>query len=283
MLSSSHPACDGPIELDDPLEAFQDFTAMLLTPLKSCIYPSHPTTKDVGRLLRLLVLCNKYAAREFEEHLVGIVKPLVQEETLPSNLKADLTVTEVLRVANAVDRLELAEAARQILLDELWGDSTRLPTSTCSSHETLLFAESIGDEELIGAAYYRLLMSGDVPCSSPLRQTLDRGMIRCGEEWQKIFNSWGQGKTVSGGSLWRDEGFYRSCPSSSELFLSGVWSSISEASLPWFDVVGKVQCATYWQAANLDGWYDGRGTPTQQELARIKKEVYSYFVEKPPV
>ena len=181
-----------------------------------------------------------------------------------------------------VDRLEIAEAARQILLDELWGDSTKLPTLACSSHETLLYAESIGDKELIGAAYYRLLISGDVPGSSPLRQALDRGMIRCGEEWQKIFNSWGQGKTVSGRSLWYDEDRrYYHHPSSSETFLSGAWSSIAEASLPWFDVVGKVQCVTCWQGNSYCD--DGGESPAEQELARIKEEAYSYFMGETPV
>jgi len=209
---------------------------------------------------------------------------------LPSNLKADLTATEVLRVADVVDRPEIAEAARQILLDELWGDSTKPPTPACSPHKTLLFAESIGDKELIGAAYYQLLLSGGVPGSSPLRQTLDRGMIRCGEEWQKIFNSWGQGKTVSGGSLCCSEDHPHSeCNDPTERVLSGIWSHIAEASLPWFDVVGKVQCATYWQAANRTCWRDEWDmptltlTPTKQELARIKEEAYSYFMGETPL
>jgi hypothetical protein len=85
-----------------------------------------------------------------------------------------------MRVASLVNRPEIAEGARKILLDELWDG----PAVARPLFETLLHAEFIGDKELIGAVDYRLLISGDKTGSTPsLRQTLDRGMIRCGEEW----------------------------------------------------------------------------------------------------
>jgi len=176
MLSSSHPSNDSPIALDDPVEAFRDFTDMLLTydptprgfmislishfsPLHSCIHASHPANEQLGRLLQLLVLCNKYGIREFEEHVLTLVKRLSHPDKLPSNLKGDLTITELMRVASLVNRPEIAEGARTILLDELWGDGTKVPAVARPPYETLLYAEFISDKELISAAYYRLLIS----------------------------------------------------------------------------------------------------------------------------
>jgi hypothetical protein len=222
-------------------------------------------------LLRLLVFCNKYAAREFEEHLVTLVKPLVQADTLSSSLGVDLTVTEVLRIANMVDQPVIAEVARQNFLDELWGDCETTTPLAGPPYETLLFAESIGDKELIGAAYYQILISGDTSGSTPaLRQTLDRGMIRCGEEWQKVFNLWGQGKY--------EKEF--SCANCHQRHLYGIWSRIAAASLAWYDVVGKVRCAARWQSDNMYSYGCCSMKAAAPELARIKKEVYSYFMEE---
>jgi hypothetical protein len=252
------------------------------SPLHSCIHPSHPANEELGRLLRLLVLCNKYGIREFEEHVLTLVKPLSHPDRLPSNLKADLTATEVIRVAILVNQPEIAEGARKILRDEVWGDRTKVPAAIARlPYETLLYAESIGDKDLIGAAYYRLLISGDKAgstCTPSLRQTLDRGMIRCGEEWQKIFDSWGRGKSAAGGPLLYCEYCGHSL-SGQERFMSRIWSLIAEASTPWYDVAGKVRCAMRLEGDPYPCCSRAVG-PATRELARIKKEAYSYFMEE---
>ena len=253
------------------------------SPLQSCINPSHPATKKLGRLLRLLVLCNKYGAREFEEHIAKFVQRLIGPNRPRWDLDADVTIIEMMKIANVVDRPRIFKRARQILLDEAWGatDSTSVRAVALPPHELLLYAESIGDKELIGFAHYQLLVSGDKTGLTPsLCQTLNRGMIRCGEEWERIFRSWAQGKRVSGGSLCNCEvcgsyGYNRN-----EGFLHGVWSAIAMASLPWYDVAGKLRCAVVWETSDGPRCCSKPIRPAKRELARIKKEVDSYFIEE---
>ena len=255
------------------------------SPLQSCINPSHPATEELGRLLRLLVLCNKYGAREFEEHIAKFVENLTRQDQPRWDLGADLPITEVMNIAIVVDRPQFFERARQVLVDEVWGapDSRTVPAVARQPHELLIYAESIGDKELIGFAYYQLLVSGDKTGLTPsLCQTLNRGMTRCGEEWEKIFNSWGQGKQVSGGSLFYCEvcghGDYISAEETGK-FLRSLWPTIARASLPWYDVVGKLRRAVTISAYSPYCCRKSIG-PAKRELSRIKKEVYSYFMEE---
>jgi len=255
------------------------------SPLQSCINSSHPAAKKLGRLLRLLVLCNKYGADEFEEHIVNIVERLIGPVRRRWGLDADVTIIEMMNIANVVDQPRIVERARQILVDEVWrateSASVRAPT-----HELLLHAESIGDKELIGFVYYQLLVSGDKTGLTPsLCQTLNRGMIRCGEEWENIFNSWAQGKQVSGGSLFYCEVCECGYSSAEKIdkFLHSLGPTIVRASLPWYDVLGKLRRAAVWETGNGPNCCSKPIRPAQRELSRIKKEVYSYFVEEGPI
>jgi len=190
-----------------------------------------------------------------------------------------------MNIAIVVDRPQIFERARHILVDEVWGatDSSKVPAVARQPHEPLLYAESIGDKELIGFAYYQLLVSGDKTGLTPsLCQTLNRGMTRCGEEWEKIFNSWGQGEQVSGGSLFYCEicghGGYISADKTKNS-LQSLWPTIARASLPWYDVVGKLRSALTLDAYNPYCCRRSIG-PVKRELSRIEKEVYSYFMKE---
>jgi len=260
---------DTPIELDDPLEAFCAFRSMLLTPLDSCLIPSHPMSKRLDKLLELLVLCHKYEAHKFEDHVASLVIPLVQTNTLQTNLFACPTISpnNVLQVATVVDRPEIGMAAHNLLTRNLW-------RSAHDPHEVLAFAESINDQKLVGTAYYQIMVRGKPEDLNPSqRQILDRGMIRCGAEWQRVFDSWGQGITLSGES-W----------DSGDKWLHDVWFDLSKARIPWYDVVGKVKkVLSHISIFELSSMHHTRGRSRkpimERELARIKMEVYRHFVD----
>jgi len=61
--------------------------------------------------------------------------------------------------------------------------------------------------------------------------------------------------------------------------MTGVWSSMAAGSTPWYDVAGKVWCAMLWENGRFPCGSIATG-PATQELARIKKEAYSYFMEE---
>ena len=219
--------------------------------MESCLNPSHPTAKNLDRLLELLVLCHKYAAHELEEHVASLVTPLVQDNTLPAH--PITTSMNVLKVSGVVGR-PIDGAARRLLLRDLW-------SSAICPREVLVFAESISDKELIGTAYYRILVQEKPEGLNPSQlQILHRGMRRCGGEWQRIFDSWG--RSLSGEK------------SSDHKWLHDVWCVLANAKIPWYNVVGKVEKLV----SSKTKIHPACGT-TQEELARVRKKVYRFFVD----
>jgi len=199
------------------------------------------------------------------------VEPLVQANTLQSNLDANPTMTlfDVLRAGSIVNRPEIGTAAHDLLIDRLWRD-------VCLPYEVLVFAESINDKKLIGTAYYRIMVRRDLKDLNPSqRQILDRGMIRCGEEWQRIFDLWGEGKSLSG-AKWECRRHY-TCEGGR--WLHEVWSALSKAKIPWYDVVGKVMSCSSSKETFSTSCDPSRETTMKQELARVKGEVYRHFVD----
>lgn len=148
--------------------------------------PTHTTTKDLRRLLNLLVLLNKYDVQEYEEYLVTLIEPLTSQDTLKTHLKEDLSASDVLRISKKVQQPSIAESARKVLLDQIWGKE-----ALTSPYESLLFGEELADNTIIGASYYHILLQGqEAWLTSNLTETHRRnllaGMIRCGKEWQTI-------------------------------------------------------------------------------------------------
>ena len=179
---------------------------------------------------------------------------------------------KVVEIAKIVNQPEIAANGRALILAELWSNVSKSP------YDTLIFAESVNDKEMIGAAYYQALLyrwpmwSLDKRLSEQHRRHIKYGMNRCGEEWQKIFNSWGllaaQGEVFghmnhSGCTL-------------HTFWLQSIWVEVAKDKLQWFDVVGKL-CAAICFAAQYDCFADGRKA-MEAELARIKTNLYALFV-----
>lgn len=234
--------------------------------------PSHPSSSDLGRLLELLLLCHKYLATKLEAHIVSQVTLLTRADVLASNLTKNVTAFRVVEVARIVNQPELASRARALLLADLWSDHTKSP------YEALLFGERMGDKEIIGAAYYQTLLyrwpmwSLDRRLTDQHRRHLKYGMTRCGEEWQKLFDSWGM-QAVKGHVL--EHPIHPLCPLPN-YWLQGIWQEIAKSKLQWFDVVGKL-CASIQFAAQYDCFEAGRQS-MENELERIKTNLYACFV-----
>lgn len=241
-----------------------------ISPLESCLNPSHPSASDLGRLLELLLLCHKYLATKLEAHIVSTVARLTRADVISLHLAKGLTAFRVFEIANIVNQPEIATRARGLILSELWSDH-----HSKSPHDALLFGERMGDKEIIGAAYYQTLLyrwplwSLDRRLTEQHRRHLKYGMVRCGEEWQKIFDSWGmrnepvEHQSHSGCTL-RDS------------WLQGIWQEIAKSKLQWFDVIGKL-CAAIQFAAQYDCFAAGRQS-MESELERIQGNLYACFV-----
>ena len=168
-------------------------------------------------------------------------------------------------------RPEIAAGAHNLVIRDLWKCSIHL-------HDTLVLAESISNSELMGAAYYQIMVQGVSAELNPLqRQILDRGVIRCGEEWQKIFDSWGRGKSTSGEKLCKCFALY---DDGADTWLFNIWSALSEAAIPWYDVVGKVEQVLLCKRGQRSICCGLNRKPIiERELARVKKEVHRYFID----
>lgn len=241
-------------------------------PLESCLNPSHPSSSDLRRLLELLLLCHKYLATILEAHIISLIMPLTRVDVLASNLKDGLTVFKLIEIAKIVNQPEIAANARATVLAELWSGGSKSP------YDALIFGESINDKEIIGAAYYQTLLyrwpmwSLDKRLSEQHRRHIKYGMNRCGEEWQKVFNSWGL--LAAKGEVLEHQN-HAGCALHS-FWLQSMWVEMAKDKLQWFDVVGKL-CAAIRFAAQYDCFARGRKA-MEDELARIKTNLYALFV-----
>jgi len=260
------------IVLQDSLEAFRDFRAMLFTPLESCLNPSHTSASDLKRLLDLLLLCHKYLATKLEDHIVSLITPLTRVDVLASNITDGLTVFKVVEIAKIVNQPEIAANGRALILAELWSGAAKSP------YDALIFGENINDKEVIGAAYYQTLLyrwpmwSLEKRLGDQHRRHIKYGMNRCGEEWQKIFNSWGS--LAAQGEALKHEN-HTGCALQT-FWLQSIWVEAAKDKLQWFDVVGKL-CAAIRFAAQYDCFADGRKA-MEAELTRVKTNLYALFV-----
>lgn len=242
----------------------------MLRPIKSCLNPDHPTRKDLKRLLNLLVLLNKYDAKEFEDYLIPVVEPLTQPSPLRTHLNEALSASDVLRIAKTVNQPSIAKSARTVILDQLWGKD-----ASTSPYETLLFGEELDDKAIIGASYYQILLRGEESWSTPNltdthRRNLTAGRLKCGEEWQKIFDTIaGAGDhPIVDSSYWQDD-YY----SGSNARFASLWRSLGQSHLPWYDLIGKIEIMM-----NITGQYNyGYNSGEGSEVYKIKTTLHLYF------
>lgn len=244
-------------------------------PLKSCLNPSHPIVKDLKRLLNLLVLVNKYDANEIEDYLIALVEPLTQPSPMETHLNKGLSASDVLRIANRVGRPSIAQSAQTVILDQLWGKN-----ALTSPYETLVFGEELGDKAIIGASYYQILLHGEGNWSTAdltdiHRRNLTVGRLKCGEEWQKIFDSVaGAGDHPIVNSMdWKDD--YYSRPSAR---IVNLWRSLGQSHLPWYDLMGKIEILMGISSRDEDGCRDEAAIcRAEAEVNKMKDDLHLYF------
>ncbi|KAF8323423.1 hypothetical protein DL93DRAFT_2162576 [Clavulina sp. PMI_390] len=253
MFEDAQGSDNDTIQLDDPLEPFEDLVAMLLTPLKSCLNPKLPIASDLKRLLSLFVVLRKYLIDELAGHVKELILPLITPESLPKRLSKHLTAADVIRIAHLVDDLSLAETARCILLDRIWARESSTPPLNI-----LRFGQDLGEKEIIGAAYYQLVLLGrdawpGLGLSAEEQKILLDGMIHCGERAQRILLSFTQ----------------HSSDGEKDPFIG-----LGKRKLHWFDYVGHVEIiievAHQTPVCSRHNYGD--------QFIALKKEVYSYFI-----
>ncbi|KAF8319919.1 hypothetical protein DL93DRAFT_2164110 [Clavulina sp. PMI_390] len=176
-----------PITLDDSLQAFEDFRAMLFTPLQSCLMPSYPTTKDLRRMLEILVLLHKYEISDFEKHILSLIEPLLEVLKLKSPPPNTPSAYDVFRVAHRVGQIPFVDFARSVIIDRLWDHDPAF-----SAYEALFFGEEYNDKPITGAAYYQILLLGEEAWRAATLSTtqLDKlviGRLRCIDLWHELF------------------------------------------------------------------------------------------------
>ncbi|KAF8319916.1 hypothetical protein DL93DRAFT_2224843 [Clavulina sp. PMI_390] len=293
MIDSTSAESDEPLELDDPIGPFQDLRAMLFTPLDSCLNPKHSTTQDLSRLLPLIVLLHKYEVVAYEEFVLELIKPLVTKEKLIDSLSERLSPADIVRMANLVGQSSLASTARQILHDSLWEATLKI-----SPFDMLRFGEEFKETRIQGAAYYRIMLMGqsawqDSRLSEQHRQNLLSGMMKCGAEWQYIFDSFAEERL----SASKHPIFHKCCwKNETSSYVSGrrtyvtertrldaLWRSLASASLPWYDLVGKVEVVIK-VATERSCVGEGFGLAVQScatryptDLAALKAKLIAFF------
>lgn len=218
------------------------------------------------------MLCHKYLATKLEAHIVSLITPLTRVDVLASNLTDGLTAFKVIEVASIVHQPEIAANARRLVLAQLWSGASKSP------YDALVFGESINDKEIIGAAYYQTLVyrfpmwSLEKRLSEQHRRHIKYGIVRCGEEWQKIFNAWG---LLAGKGEAPEHQNHVGC-NLQAFWLQSMWIEMAKDKLQWFDVVGKL-CAAIRFAAQYDCFEGGRKA-MEAELTRVKGNLYALFV-----
>lgn len=242
------------------------------SPMKSCLNPTHEALSDLGRLLDLLLFCHKYVIAELEAHILPIVIPLTTADTLRSHLTAELTAYRLVEISNILSLPEIAATARTMILDDLWSDESQ------DAFDALLFGEQMADKEIVGAAYYQILVSRLKPWAFDKRLTeqhrlqLKHGEVRCTLAWNQTFDSWGLETlhpvvSAPGPHIACNLGF-------SQWWLHNVWVEIARGRYLVCDVVGRIRAA-----CRCTVGYDGHlGVSPPQELEKIKATLYTFFV-----
>lgn len=222
-------------------------------------------------MLNLLVLLNKYDVKEFEDYLAPLIEPMTKPDSLKTNLNEQFSASDVLRIAKRVNRSSIAESARSVMLEQLWGKEALV-----SPYETLLFGEELDDKAIIGASYYQILLRGEEDWSTPNltdnhRRNLTAGRLRCANEWQKIFESIAgtENHPLIRREDWTDPTHYHSS-SQGSMRIAGLWRKMGQMKSPWFDLVGRIGMLPQTS-------YYGQDTRFSTELEKIKNNVYIYF------
>ncbi|KAF8317603.1 hypothetical protein DL93DRAFT_2076683 [Clavulina sp. PMI_390] len=261
---------DEAVVLDDSLEGFRQFRAVLFTPFDSCLASTETDSIDtINPLLELLLIANKYCMEKIEKLALNKLLSLVVPESLayfPLELRL-----RTLEVAALVHSPELARAPRANLLNVLWCQDAPSEVSV----ELLQLGKRIGDQELASAGYYAVMRSGrswwstNDKLDEEDKQRLVDGMFACAEVWQRIHTGWGA----------FGFGCHTECPRKREV-LDASLRIQHYASVEWYDVLGKI-------SATVQANVGVRGSPhcavaIADRLAdvndEVKRDIGTYFL-----
>lgn len=193
---------------------------------------------------------------------------MTQEGTIKSHLTPEITLRRILETSCRRGYSEIGKAAHQIILKGVWDDATN-PTAEL---EMLDFAERIGNKELIGAAYYRVLCSGSASIEDGLfagreldasrLAKLEHGRKLLTLKWQELFEKWGV-ETASDESVWLQE----------------VWIALAKGRFPLHDVVGRVKAAMKSIIDTSGGIfrYMMKHRALKAQLEEVKSSMYNFF------
>lgn len=246
---------------------------------------------DLERLLDLLLFCQKYEISELETHVLHLVLGLTGADTIQSHLTNSLSVFRVVEISDTLSEPRIATSARAIIVSDLWSGqmnhinvdgekkegSTRARRSSddpADAVDVLHFGERMRDAEVIGAAYYQILVSHherwalEGRLTELDRQRLRRGAQSCARVWQRIFDDWGVGIGIASGYHSHEAMF-------------GLWKGIAEGRFAHYDVIGKLEAA---RAYGRERW-DEKGDvfKAQERLERIKADLYGLFLPPRPI
>lgn len=227
--------------------------------------------ENLERLLNLLCLCHKYESSVFENNLLATILPITRDAgALTGHLSLTLTPYQVLETACILGHEEVGRGARCIILEEIWGSSF-VPTI-----EKLRFGERIGDNEIVGAIYYRIMCpaygtEGTVASvlselDAHQNENLERGKRKCADKWHAIFDEWGVNAELAGdNSQW----------------LHMTWTALARGHFTPYDIVGRVKAALtvaeqgYCQSLNFD-------TELCTQLQNLKSSAHEFFLVPRP-
>lgn len=243
--------------------------------------PTHPSATDLKRLLELLLLCHKYLAHKIEEHVLSIALPLTRTKVLGSHLDDELTIFRIVEIANILGQPDIAITARTMILDDLWSERPK------DAYDALLFGEQVNDKEVIGAAYYQILVSGSNPWASDVRLTekhrlrLERGGIRLTEAWVQISDDWGsraspfQPPQPATNPYPHTIALYQPDPppDPSRYWIHEVWRQVGARRYSSYDVIGRLRSAQH----SVQGYHQSYGKLVGRNMEAVKANMYTYF------
>lgn len=314
MISVSSVDKDSPIPLDDNIQTFDDWADMVFTyvygnyfkilfnqqrisrPKSSlldlALPPLTPVARKLGQnhplrqRLDLLCLCHKYESTEFENNLLSVILPMSSDRDILMDhitpIDPELTPYRLLDISEMLNQPKIGSVARNLILEKIWDRYFHMTQE--QAVEALMFGERVGDKQIVGAAYYRVMLWLDrphplTPSISTLlgdyenlyQENLRRGKERCSGEWDRIFAEWGSGEDEALSAEW----------------LGQTWLALVKSNFPQCDVVGKVSAGLNVLLRNSggSGGWDWKRVAVKAQLDSIKFSIYECFLPEaaPPV
>ncbi|KAF8281532.1 hypothetical protein DL93DRAFT_1500187 [Clavulina sp. PMI_390] len=192
------------------------------------------------RLLKLLVLLNKYQASAYEEFVWGLIEPMTSTDGLKKHTSPEFNAIEVIRLARKANRQKLAHSAGQILARQLWAKDPK-----ASPYDSLLFSEEVEDLALRGAAYYQVMLLGqaawdDSRLSERHRQNLMTGLLRSAEEWNSFTRAWNNPEQLPHPFVHKECLRLAQRSERNKHLAARLWATLGQHNIVWFDVIGKL-------------------------------------------